>query len=81
MYWLRADSINRRDEEEWSEYAQSSCSEVLSKFEDLVAKTDFAKEAASWSLDPSALESLVFVAYFVTESDFLELAAMRSRQV
>jgi len=75
MYWLSADSTNRRDGEKWSEYSQRSCSEVLSKFEDLVARTDFAKEAASWRLDTSALESLVFVAYFVTESEFAQLSA------
>ena len=75
MYWLSADPTDRRDGEKWSDYSQRSCAEVLSKFQDLVGKTDFAKEAASWHLGASALESLVFVAYFVTESEFLQLSA------
>lgn len=75
MYWLSADPTGRCDGEKWPDYSQRSCSEVLSKFQDLVGKTDFAKEAASWRLGTSALESLVFVAYFVTESDFDQLSA------
>jgi len=70
MYWLSADSTDRCDDEPWSDYSNRSCSEVLSKFEDLAAKTDFVKEAASWKLQASALADLVFVAYFESESTF-----------
>lgn len=77
MYWLSADSTDRRAEEAWVDYSRRSCSEVLNKFEDLVSKTDFAKEATSWRFDVRAVQTLVFVAYFVTESESAELSALR----
>jgi hypothetical protein len=70
MYWLSADSSERRDAEPWSAYSNRSCLEVLSKFKDLVAKTDFVKEAAGWKLQASDVADLVFVAYFESESTF-----------
>lgn len=79
MYWLSADSTERRTEEAWIDYARRSCSEVLDKFDNLVSKTDFAKEAVNWRLDVSAIQTLVFVADFVTESEFIELLPMRNR--
>lgn len=54
-------------------------SEVLDKFNDLVSKTDFAKEAAGWGLLASAVEGLVFVAYFETEASLAELSALRKK--
>ena len=70
MYWLSADSSDRRDAEPWQVYSNRSCLEVLNKFEDFVAKTDFAKEAAGWNLQANAAADLVFVAYFESESTF-----------
>jgi hypothetical protein len=70
MYWLNADASDRLPDEAWSDYSNRSCSELLSKFEELVYKTDFVKEAAGWKLHANALETLVFVAYFESESTF-----------
>ncbi len=70
MYWLEANSKERVQGEPWAEYCHRSCSEVLSGFQLLVSATDFVKEASNWPsvpIDPT--KSLVFVAYFVTESD------------
>jgi hypothetical protein len=80
MYWLSADPSDRRDHEPWSAFSNRSCSEVIHKFEAFVSKTDFVKEAAAhWKLDASAVETLVFVAYFVSESTFAEISATRLR--
>jgi hypothetical protein len=79
MYWLEANSKERERGESWVEYCHRSCSEVLSGFRRLVSATDFVKEASSWpsvQIDPT--KSLVFVAYFVTESD---LATTRDQAV
>ncbi|MGD0759078.1 MAG: hypothetical protein ABR921_09245 [Candidatus Sulfotelmatobacter sp.] len=79
MYWLSADPAGRRDDEPWSDFSNRSCSEVMSKFEDLVSKTDFVREAANWKLDARDAETLVFVAYFESESTFAEISATRHR--
>jgi hypothetical protein len=76
MYWLEANSQERVRGESWPEYCHRSCSEVLSGFKRLVSATDFKKEASSWTsgqIDPT--KSLVFVAYFVTESDLATTSA------
>jgi hypothetical protein len=80
MYWLSANSSDRRDGESWSEYANRSCTEVMEKFSQLVPKADFVKEAARWHLDGGALEKLVFVAYFESELTFAEISATHNRQ-
>lgn len=77
MYWLNADnSADKRPEESWADYSRRSSREVLERFHHLVSITDFRKEALTWrplqtliagGLDPKSI--LVFVAYFVTESD------------
>lgn len=77
MYWLEANATARLDGEPWSNYSSRSCSEVMSKFEELISKTDFAKEAANFGLDRHAVDTLVFVAYFESESSFAELSSMR----
>jgi hypothetical protein len=70
MYWLAADSNDRARGESWSDYSHRSCSEVLNRFQNLVSATDFKKETSSWpSVQIDSTRSLVFVAYFVTESD------------
>jgi hypothetical protein len=39
--------------------------------------TDFSKEASSWGLQDDHTSNLVFVAYFVTESDLAHLAEVK----
>jgi len=78
MYWLSADPSERRDGELWSEFSTRSCEEVLAKFEDLVSKTDFVQEASNRRLDLRALDALVFVAYFESESTFAEISSKRT---
>jgi len=75
MYWVNADSTERRSGETWADYSERSCSEVLGKFKDLASKTDFVKEASKLGLLSSATEGLVFVAYFETEASLAELKA------
>ena len=76
MYWLNADSNDRREREPWAEYVRRSCGEVLGRFNAVVASADFAKEASSWPSLATAMAQglsianhLVFVAYFVTEAE------------
>jgi hypothetical protein len=79
MYWLEANSKERAQGESWVEYCHRSCSEVLRGFQRLLSVTDFMKEVSSWpsvQIDPT--KSLVFVAYFVSESD---LAATRDQAI
>lgn len=79
MYWLNADSTDRREGESWAEYGHRSCGEVLGRFKAAETSADFPKEATSWPSLATAMaqglniaDHLVFVAYFVTEA---ELAA------
>ena len=72
MYWLNADSEERKPGEAWPEFVMRSCSEVKERF-DALSKTDFTAEAQRWPAvqalsGPSAtpLEHLCFVAYFVS---------------
>lgn len=73
MYWLTADSNERLPGESWAAYSHRSCSEVDQKFHRLMSETDFGKEASGWNLPSDATENLVFVAYFVTQSDLVKL--------
>jgi hypothetical protein len=61
----------RQEGESWTQYCHRSCSEVMNGFQRVVSATDFMKEASSnWpSVQINPTKSLVFVAYFVTESD------------
>jgi hypothetical protein len=86
MYWLSADSNERRDNEAWLEYCRRSCSEVLSGFQNLVETVDFRKQGESWAqaadafaegVDPRSV--LVFVAYFVDEAEQEGLARFRTK--
>src|SRR5260370_150970 len=77
MYWLSADSKERLRGEQWADYSHRSCSEVKQNFQRLISETDFSKEASSWNLSPAATENLVFVAYFVTESDLARLETLK----
>lgn len=76
MYWLSADSNDRRRDESWIEYGRRSCEEVLGRFKATVERADFPKEASSWPSLATAMAQglnianhLVFVAYFVTEAE------------
>jgi hypothetical protein len=74
MYWLSPSSKDRHPGESWANYSERSCSEVLKGFQHLLANTDFRKEASGWPsipIDPD--KHLVFVAYFVTETDLADL--------
>jgi hypothetical protein len=75
MYWLDANSKDRAQGEAWVDYCHRSCSEVLNRFQYLASATDFKQEASNWpsvQIDPAT--SLVFVGYFVTEVELVELA-------
>ena len=78
MYWLSADSTERQAEEDWPAYCVRSRVEVLDRFQQIVAGTDFLQEALQWPVLKSEMErgfdvipTLVFVAYFVTEVEWL----------
>ncbi|WP_353069787.1 hypothetical protein RBB75_05290 [Tunturibacter empetritectus] len=80
MYWLSADSKERKLNEPWPAFCRRSCSEILSAFTKLIAETDFRKIASEWpsvqdamaqGLDPHQV--LVFAAYFVNEVEYAQL--------
>jgi hypothetical protein len=78
MYWLSADSKDRQTTEDWPAYRARSCTEVLERFREIVAQTDFVREAIKWPIlkieierGVDLLQTLVFVAYFVTEPEWL----------
>jgi hypothetical protein len=78
MYWLKADAAERRPKEPWSDYAHRSCSEVRQEFERLMTTSDFKSEASNWprfrdEIEQKVSDVLVFVAYFVTESEYANL--------
>ncbi len=54
-------------------YSRRSCLEVNQNFRRWMSEADFSKGAASWNLPRSVTEEVVFVAYFVTESDLEKL--------
>jgi hypothetical protein len=78
MYWLSADSKDRLDEEPWEEYAHRSCAEVLEGFRIRISETDFTKEAAQWPVPIDPMADLVFVAYFVNETDLTEISRQKT---
>jgi len=66
MYWLDADSTNRREGEPWPEYVRRSCGEVLGRFNAAVASADSPKEASSWpSLATAMAHGLRIADYLV----------------
>jgi hypothetical protein len=79
MYWLEANSGERKPGEAWSNYSRRSCTEVLQGFQHLMSTTDFQKEASNWPNLQAAIEQaldsdgfLVFVACFVTEAEIAQ---------
>lgn len=86
MYWLNADSTDRQSAEDWRSYCGRSRAEVLDRFQQIVAETDFVQEAFKWPVLKSEMErgfdvlaTLVFIAYFFTESEWLADAAVASQ--
>jgi len=75
MYWLNADSTERTGGETWADYSRRSCAEVLQRFQYLMLETDFGKEASSWPVEIDPIGNLVFVAYFVRETEWASLSA------
>jgi hypothetical protein len=75
MYWLEASAPDRAHGEEWAKYVARCEASVRSKFDSLMASTNFLREAESWEFirakmvrertDP--LQYLFFVAYFEDE--------------
>ena len=78
MYWLNADSTDRRNGETWSEYVRRSCFEVLKNFQRVISEADLFKEAQSWGINIDPTKYLVFVGYFVKENDLADLVALRN---
>jgi hypothetical protein len=76
MYWLEADSAERMADESWADYCRRSCADVMRRFQHLMSESDFGKEASKWQLAIDPVKDLVFVAYFVRETD---LASLQSR--
>ena len=86
MYWLSADPADRFAGEQWEDYVHRSCGEVAKGFDRLVDTTDFSRilrelpsdlqdKVASAEFDFT--RALVFVAYFVTEQEFVGLSPAR----
>ena len=78
MYWLEADSGERTADEPWADYSRRSCAQVMRRFQHLMSETDFGKEALSWPVPIDPVKNLVFVAYFVRETDWSGLQSQRS---
>ena len=78
MYWLNADPTERQPNEAWADYVHRSCSEVMQRFGEIAAERDFTGEASNWpslrdAIERSLPDALVFVAYFITESEYASL--------
>jgi hypothetical protein len=83
-FWISTDPSARRPGEGWSNYVCRSCREVGRAFDVLVRTTDFRAVAREWQdlrdkadagLD--TMQTLVFVAYFVTEQECGSLSRPR----
>ncbi len=84
MCWLSADPTERGAGEVWVDYVHRSCSEVAKEFDHLVRTTDFSAIARDLPSDLhekimatgfDLIQVLIFVAYFVTEQEFVRLSA------
>lgn len=76
MYWLSADSTDRQPGENWHAYCERSRTEVLERFRQIMAGTDFLLEAQHWQPLKTAMEqgfdvlsTLVFCADFIREPE------------
>lgn len=79
MYWLSADSNAREKGETWLAYCARSCSEVKIGFERLVFRERFCKTRFGVAGGKGGhhtrirpIQRLVFVAYFIDESEWLK---------
>jgi hypothetical protein len=78
-FWCNAVSSERMRGEVWRDYVQRSCKEVKDEFSELVRDLDMQKLVAEWPTLSTLLSgggpeaALFFVAYFVTEQDYLGL--------
>ena len=80
LYWLSADSQERKAGEPWSEFAARSCMEVAQGFMVLLQSAAFQDEAEKFKrLEAGTVDAsrskLVFCAYFVSETEWRELGA------
>ena len=48
LYWLSYDTTERQPRENWIQYCNRTAEESINKFQNLVTKTDFDKEAVSF---------------------------------
>ena len=78
MYWLEANSAERTAGETWADYSRRSCAEVMRRFQHLMSGSDFGKEASNWQLAIDPVKDLVFVAYFLCETDWSSLQSQRA---
>ena len=80
VYWLSADSSKRVRGESWHEYVHRSCNEVANEFRDLTANLNVQQVIQQWPGLQARMEAgsdpfkvMCFVAYFVTEAEYLSL--------
>ena len=69
MYWLSADSTERQAVEDWPAYRKRSRTEVLDRFQQIVARTDFVQEALRWPASCGASMRLEIMRDFVLKSE------------
>jgi hypothetical protein len=76
MYWHSADSTDRQPGEAWHAYCERSRIEVLGRFKQIMAGTDFLREARQWQQLEALMEqgfdvlsTLVFCADFIVEPE------------
>jgi hypothetical protein len=86
MYWLSADSTDRRPQETWGAYCVRSCAEVMQHFQKRVREADFKKKALAWPAVRQGIEQgwdllrlLMFVGSFVTEAEWSNLQSARAK--
>ena len=80
LYWLNADSEERKAGEPWSEFAARSCMEVVQSFTVLLQSAALQDETDKFKrLEADTAETsrsnLVFCAYFLSETEWCGLGA------
>jgi hypothetical protein len=87
LYWLSADSEDRKAHERWPEYVERSASEVLNRFQQLQSSSDFISEGRMTFTQLEELylggvdltQFLCFVLYFEDEISHALLVAEHTR--
>jgi hypothetical protein len=71
LYWLAYDPSERQPGEDWINYCNRTAGETVNKFEELIAKTNFEKEALTFNFLKDKKEkglniedNRVFIIYF-----------------